>query len=69
MTRCDTCVAVTIDVMKTDESHEERREKENMDQPQEEFISDMPPSVSDPEKSREDASTQGERVPENPANP
>jgi len=57
--------------MKTDESHEERREKENMDQPQEEFISDLPPSVSDadPEKNREDTSTQGERVPKSPGNP
>jgi len=47
--------------MKTDESHEERREKENMDQPQEEFISDAPPSSPDEDQKqdqeREDPAT------------
>lgn len=37
-----------------------RREKENMDEPQEEFISDTPPSRSEPSESdSKDTSDQG----------
>lgn len=39
--------------MKKDESTDERREKENMDQPQEEFISDNPPSRGEKDPSKE----------------